>query len=125
MQEWKGPEGLRRQAGEPTAAIVIGVTAAATRPPFADASPAEIRAALIPEERTRFDREYRQALRVAAETFSLDELDKTLQFWRRIAWMCIDPDRYRRMWRHAAELYARENIPAEEALLVTKARLGY
>lgn len=32
------------------AAIVVGMTAAATRPPFADASPAEIRATLIPEE---------------------------------------------------------------------------
>lgn len=107
------------------AAIVVDVTAAVTRPPLADASPAEIRAALIPEEQPRFDREYRQALAVAAETFSLDELDKTLASWRRIAWMCTDSDRYRRMWRRAAELYTREDVPPEEALPITKARLGY
>ncbi|MGH3764035.1 MAG: DUF6247 family protein [Pseudonocardiaceae bacterium] len=101
------------------------MTAAATRPPFADASPAEIRAALISEEQPRFDREYRQALERAAETFSLDELDKTLESWRRIAWMCTDPDRYRQMWRRAAKLYTRADIPADEALPVTKARLGY
>ena len=75
------------------------MTAAATRPPFAAASPAEIRAALVSEERSRFDREYRQALEVAAETFSLEGLEATL--------------------------YTREDIPAEEALPVTKARLGY
>ena len=101
------------------------MTASATRPPFADASPATIRTALIPEEQPRFDREYRQALRVAAETFSLDELNKTLESWRRIAWLCADPERYRRMWRHAAKLYTRQDIPAEEALPATKARLGY
>ncbi|MGH3430577.1 MAG: DUF6247 family protein [Mycobacteriales bacterium] len=39
------------------------------RLPFAAASPAEIRAALVPEERSRFDREYRQALEVAAGRF--------------------------------------------------------
>ncbi|MGH8967196.1 MAG: DUF6247 family protein, partial [Actinomycetes bacterium] len=86
---------------------------------------AEIRAALVPEERSRFDRGYRQALEVAAETFSLEELEATLQSWRRIAWMCTDPDRYRQMWRRAATLYTREDISADEALPVTKARLGY
>lgn len=100
------------------------MTAAATRPPFADASPAEIRATLIPEEQPEFDREYRRAFQAAAETFSLEELDKTLESWRRIAWMCTDPGRYRRMWRRAAELYTHEDIANDEALPVTKARLG-
>ncbi|MGH3898653.1 MAG: DUF6247 family protein [Pseudonocardiaceae bacterium] len=100
------------------------MTTAVTRPPVAHASPAEICAALIPEEQPRFDREYCQALEVAAETFSLDELDKTLASWRRIAWMCTDSDRYQRMWRRAAELYTREEVPPEEALPITKARLG-
>ncbi|MBV9141219.1 MAG: hypothetical protein JO115_09920 [Pseudonocardiales bacterium] len=101
------------------------MTAPAIRPPFTDASPAEIRAALVPEEAPRFDREYRQALQVAAETFSLEGLDTTLESWRRIAWMCIDPDRYRRMWRRAAQLSTREDIPVDETLPTTKARLGY
>lgn len=107
------------------AAIVHSMTTAATRPPFATAAPAEIRAALIPEERPRFDDEYRRALEVAAETFSLEELEATLTSWRRIAWMCTDPDRYRQMWRRAAMSYTGEDLPVEEPLLVTKSRLGY
>jgi hypothetical protein len=104
---------------------VVDVTAAAVRPPFADASPEQIRAALIPEEQPRFDREYHQALRVAAETFRLDELTAVLDGWRRIAWLSSDPERYRRMWRRASVLYTREEVPAEESLPTTKARLGY
>lgn len=57
-------------------AIVWGMTAAAVKPPFANASPAEIRAALLPEEQPNFDREYRRALEVAGETLTLDELHK-------------------------------------------------
>jgi uncharacterized protein DUF6247 len=88
-------------------AIVVGMTAAATRPLFVDASPAEIRAALIPEEQSKFDREYRRALQVTAETFSLEELDETLESWRRIAWMCTDADCYRRMWRRSRAVHPR------------------
>ncbi len=60
-----------------------------------------------------------------AQTFSLDELTATLESWRRIAWMCSDPHRYRGMWRRAATLYTREDIPEDETLPLTKARLGY
>lgn len=101
------------------------MTAAATRPPFATATPAEIRAALVPEERPRFDDEYRRALNVAAETFSLEDLDAAMESWRRIAWLCTDPDRYRQMWRRAATSYTGEAPPAEEPLSATQARLGY
>lgn len=104
---------------------MVVVTVATTRPPFTDASPAEIRAALIPEEQPRFDRDYHHALDVAARTFSLDELAAPLESWRHIAWLCNNPDRYRKMWRRAATLYTQERIPEEETLPVTKARLGY
>lgn len=101
------------------------MTAAATRPPFAGASPAQIRAGLVPEERPRFDHEYRRALESAAETFSLDELDATLKAWRRIAWLCTDPDRYRQMWRRAASTATEQAVPDDEELSATQARLGY
>lgn len=79
------------------------MTAAAVKPPFADASPAEIRASLLDEERPEFDRQYRNALQAAAESFSLDELQTTLHSWRRIAWMtCADPEAHRRMLSTAA-----------------------
>jgi hypothetical protein len=71
---------------------------APVRPPFAEASPAEVRAALLPEEQPVFDREYQQALEVAGKTLLLDELNSTLEAWRRIAWMTqSDPAAHRRM----------------------------
>lgn len=59
---------------------------AATRMPFTDASPAEIRAALLSEEQAQFDREYRHALDTARETFTLDDLQEMLHRWRLTAW---------------------------------------
>ncbi|MBV9140336.1 MAG: hypothetical protein JO115_05380 [Pseudonocardiales bacterium] len=54
--------------------------------PFADAFPAEIRKVILPEDQPDFDRQYRAALDVAARTLRLDELEKFLTHWRRIAW---------------------------------------
>jgi hypothetical protein len=99
-------------------------TPAATRPPFAGASPAEIRAALLPEEQGDFDREYQRALQVAAETLHLDELAETLESWRRIAWSTAeDADAHRQMLRTAAAKLTGEPIPNDEPLESTKARL--
>lgn len=93
--------------------------------PFADASPAEIRAALLDEEKPDFDQQYRHALDTAAESLSLDELHETLESWRRIAWMThTDPEAHRRMLRTAAERYTGQPTPADEPLQRTKARLG-
>jgi hypothetical protein len=93
--------------------------------PFADASPAEIRAALLDEEKPDFDQQYRHALDTAAESLSLNELHETLECWRRIAWMShTDPEAHRRMLRTAAERLTGESIPADEPLRHTKARLG-
>lgn len=111
------PEVLRHARGpqddplRECGAIVVVMDAAATRPPFAAATPAEIRAALVHEEQPKFDDEYRRALNVAAESFSLVHLDRVLESWRRIAWLCTDPDRYRRMWRRAALSYTGEASP--------------
>lgn len=75
------------------------MTMAPTRQhPFAEATPAEIRAALLLEEQPIFDREYGNALDAARSSFLLDELNDTLEAWRRIAWMTqADPAAHRRM----------------------------
>ena len=49
---------------------------------FRDASPREIRAALIPEEQREFDTSWRTALAEAGETLDLDEVFRTLDTWR-------------------------------------------
>lgn len=91
-------------------------------PPFAGASPAEIRAALLAGERS----DYQPALKTAAETLTLDELAETLECWRRIAWSTADdPEAHRRMLRAAAARISGEPVPADEPLERTKARIGF
>jgi hypothetical protein len=63
----------------------MAATATACSAPFAAASPAELREAILPEDVPQFDRSYREALDAAAETLRLDELEKFLAHWRRIA----------------------------------------
>jgi hypothetical protein len=71
------------------AAIACGVTAAATPgpprsgPSFSDATPAEVRAALIPEEAAEFDQQWREVMAGATETLDLSEALATLESWRR------------------------------------------
>jgi Family of unknown function (DUF6247) len=112
----------------PRATIVIGMTTAAVDIPFATASPAEIRKVLLPEELPQFEEQYRQALRVAAETFSLDKLNATMERWRRIAWMThSDPEAHRRMLDKARRILAGEQLPsvsAEEMRARLQERLG-
>lgn len=55
------------------------MTTAAVTVPFADATPAQIREELLPEELPRFEREYSEALRVAAEQYRLDKLETCLR----------------------------------------------
>lgn len=50
-----------------------------------EGTPAEIRDAILPEDRERFDASFRRALDTAARTLSLDELDACLSHWRRAA----------------------------------------
>ena len=78
-------------------------SSATTKVPFADASPAELRAAILPEEREQFDVGYRRALDAAAQTLRLDELDSFLTHWRRLAWCQTDAshDKWRAMLAEA------------------------
>ncbi|HEV2784418.1 MAG TPA: DUF6247 family protein [Actinophytocola sp.] len=103
------------------------------RPPFADASPAEVRAALIPEEATVFDREWRAALAEATETFDLTAVHETLEHWRRIAWMTTahGPEAHRRMLARAEYTLRTGKLPpgvvthsADEVRAMIRERLG-
>lgn len=73
-------------ANPPTSTIVCAMSAEAIEPPnarnFRDASPREIRVALIPEEQRDFDASWRSALTEAAETLDLGEVFRTLDSWR-------------------------------------------
>jgi hypothetical protein len=104
------------------------MTTAAVEIPFATASPAEIREVLLPEELPQFEEQYRQALRVAAETFCLDRLNATMECWRCIAWMThSDPEAHRRMLDKARRILAGEQLPsvsAEEMRARLQERLG-
>ncbi|HEU0127257.1 MAG TPA: DUF6247 family protein [Pseudonocardiaceae bacterium] len=62
------------------------MTTTTTKVPYADASPAELREAILPEERDQFDASFRRALDQVAQTLTLDALDSFLQHWRRVAW---------------------------------------
>jgi Family of unknown function (DUF6247) len=93
---------------------------------FADASPAEVRSALIPEEAAEFDQEWREAMGRATETLDLSEVLKTLDSWRRVARLtaAAGAAAHRAMYRRAAARLTGEDVPADEPLLRTKARLG-
>jgi len=73
---------------------VAGVSAAAALPdpelshrrPFAAASPAQVKAALIPEEAAEFHRQWRDAMVDAADSLDLTAVQALLESWRRVAW---------------------------------------
>jgi hypothetical protein len=89
------------------------VTAAAAEPsgpgrsPFADASPARIRAALTPEDAAAFDRQWRALMASATEQLDLSELQEALEAWRQVAWVTS---------AHGAEIYRRTLASAEARL---------
>lgn len=88
------------------------------------ASPRAIRAALLSTDRTRFDVAYEEALVESRESLDLAGLFKMLEHWRRVAVLQSDPAGYRRVVRCAAEALTGEEIPADEALEITRAKAG-
>lgn len=90
---------------------LFGVTAAAADPvgpmgrPFADATPAQIRAALIPEDAEAFDRHWRALMLRATERLDLTEVHEALEAWRQTAMVtsATGVEGYRRMLRTAEE----------------------
>jgi len=109
-----------------TAAAAPGPRQGRTGPSFADASPAEVRAALIPEEATEFDQQWRDVMARATERLDLAEVFATLDSWRRVARLTAadGAEAHRAMYRRAAERLTGNPIPADEPLPQTKARLG-
>jgi hypothetical protein len=93
---------------------------------FADASPAEVRGALIPEEAAEFDRQWRAVMIKAIDTLDLSEVLETLESWRRVARLtvAVGAEAHRGMYRRAATRLTGQRIPAGEPLPQTKARLG-
>ena len=77
---------------------------------FADASPATLREVIVPEDRAQFDAGYREALDAAAQTLTLDKLERFLEHWRRVAWSQHDMghDRWRTMLADAQRRLAGE-----------------
>jgi hypothetical protein len=88
------------------------------------AAPAAIRAALLEEDRARFDVAYEQALGVARESLELTELFRCLEHWRRLALLQRDPDRFASIARRAAERLTGDPVPADEPLAQTRRRAG-
>ena len=75
------------------------------RQPFADASPAQVRAALIPEEAAEFDRQWAEVMARATRDLDLTEVFETLESWRTVAWITSTSghERHRRMLASAEE----------------------
>ncbi|OZM83760.1 hypothetical protein CFP66_04615 [Pseudonocardia sp. MH-G8] len=85
-----------------------------------------MRAALIPEEAVEFDRRWREVMFRATETLDLSEVLETLDSWRRVARLtaAVGTEAHRLMYRRAAGRLTDEELPADEPLSRTKARLG-
>ena len=103
----------------------------AAKIPFADTSPAEIREAILPEDQPEFDRQWRAALAVAADTLSLDEVHKILASWRLMARQVSaqGPEAWRRLLSKAERtLRTGERpsgmVPMEEVDELIRERLG-
>jgi hypothetical protein len=52
---------------------------------WAEATPGEVRAALAPESAAEFDRQWRDALARAADSYDLTTVHLCLEAWRRVA----------------------------------------
>lgn len=72
-----------------------------------DRSPKSIRAALPPEDRALFDREYWHALDKARLDYDLAPIHEFQQSWWWTAYQMADPDDYQRMLQTAEEVTRR------------------
>lgn len=71
-----------------------------------DRSPRAIRAALPPEDQGAFDREYREALDKAKETYDLAPVQRVVDAWWGTAVLKADPDEYEETIRAAERAMA-------------------
>lgn len=82
------------------------------RPPFADASPARIRAALTAEDAAAFDRHWQAVMARATQRLDLTEVHEALDSWRQVAWVTS---------AHGHEVY-RETLASARTRLQTGER---
>jgi len=97
------------------------------RVPFADASPAEVRAALTAEVAAALDRQWRALMAQATERLDLTEVLKALEGWRQVDWVTSahGPEVYRRTLASAeARRQSRERAPGALPWAQLKAELG-
>ncbi len=73
----------------------------------------KIRDVILPEDVPRVDEQYRRALQLAAQTYRLDELQKTLRLWRLNAWQVSaeGPDAWRALLAKAERVLAPGELP--------------
>lgn len=91
--------------------------------PLPGAAPREIRAALHPQFREDFDRDYQAALAEAGHSLDLAGVHDTVERRRRRSWITRDQPQYRQVIRRAVELLTGAEPPADEPVAVTEARL--
>jgi hypothetical protein len=91
--------------------------------PLPGATPREIRAALHPEYRAEFDRDYQQALEEAGRSLDLAGVLDVVERWRRRSWITRDRHEHRRVVRRAVELLTGEAPAEDEAVASTETRL--
>lgn len=94
---------------------------------FKDASPQEVRAALVPEEQPDFDQQWRAALTEAADSLDLTRVHAVLDSWRRRATITthLGHDGYRNMLAKAERiLRTGEPEPGSVPWSELKAELG-
>lgn len=97
-----------------------------TGPSFADATPAQVRAALIPEEAAEFEQRWREAMAEAAKSLDLAGVFDLLDEWRLIArhTAARGADEHRALYRRAAEKLTGAELPPDMPLHEVKALLG-
>ena len=81
--------------------------------PFGDATPAQVRAALAPEDVPAFDAQWQEMMARATRTLDLTEVLDTLTAWRRTARVTasLGIDGYRRMVMAAEHTLATGTLP--------------
>ncbi|WP_291411006.1 DUF6247 family protein [Actinophytocola sp.] len=98
---------------------------------FKDASPREIRAALVPEERPDFDRQWQRIMAEAIESLDLTSVFTILDSWRRRATLTtsLGHGGYRRMLARAEQTLrtgepATGSVPLDQVKAYIEERLG-
>lgn len=95
------------------------------------ASPAVVRAALLPEDVARFDEQWRAVMGVATDSYDLGAVHYLLDYWRQIARLTVGlgQDGYRQMLVQAertertGEMPA-DSVPIEEVRIRLAARVA-